>query len=74
MGVGDQCHDPAALPLGQRPSTHCTGGWVGPRASLDRCEKSCLPPGFDPQTVQPIASRYTDNAIPYIYMFSGILE
>jgi hypothetical protein len=21
-------------------STHCTGGWVGPRASLDVCEKS----------------------------------
>jgi hypothetical protein len=24
----------------ERPSTHCTGGWVGPRAGLDRCEKS----------------------------------
>jgi hypothetical protein len=23
-----------------RPGTHCTGGWVGPRASLDVCEKS----------------------------------
>jgi hypothetical protein len=22
------------------PSTHCTGGWVGPRAGLDVCEKS----------------------------------
>jgi hypothetical protein len=22
-----------------RPGTHCTGGWVGPRASLDVCEK-----------------------------------
>jgi hypothetical protein len=22
------------------PGTHCTGGWVGPRASLDVCEKS----------------------------------
>jgi hypothetical protein len=22
------------------PGTHCTGGWVGPRAGLDRCEKS----------------------------------
>jgi len=21
--------------------THCTGGWVGPRAGLDRCGKSC---------------------------------
>jgi hypothetical protein len=23
----------------ERPSTHCTGGWVGPGAGLDRCEK-----------------------------------
>jgi hypothetical protein len=24
----------------ERPGTHCTGGWVGPRASLDECRKS----------------------------------
>jgi len=24
----------------QRPGTHCTGSWVGPRAGLDRCGKS----------------------------------
>ena len=24
----------------ERPGTHCTGGWVGPRAGLDRCGKS----------------------------------
>jgi hypothetical protein len=23
-----------------RPSTHITGGWVGPRAGLDKCGKS----------------------------------
>ena len=23
-----------------RPGTHCIGGWVGPRAGLDRCGKS----------------------------------
>ena len=33
---------------------------MGPRAGLDRCGKSRLPPGFDPQTVQPVASCYTD--------------
>jgi hypothetical protein len=21
----------------ERPGTHCIGGWVGPRAGLDRC-------------------------------------
>jgi hypothetical protein len=24
----------------ERPGTHCTGGWVGPEAGLDRCGKS----------------------------------
>ena len=33
---------------------------MGPRAGLDRCGKSRPPPGFDPRTVQPVASRYTD--------------
>jgi hypothetical protein len=37
MGVGGQIHAPAALPPGKRPVTHCTGGWVGPRADLDGC-------------------------------------
>jgi len=31
---------------------------MDPRAGLDRCGKSRLPPGFDPWTVQPVASRY----------------
>jgi len=48
----------------ERPSTHCIGGWVGPRAGLDRCGKSHSPSGFDPRTAQPVASRYTDLAIP----------
>jgi len=25
---------------GKRTGTHCTGGWVCPRAGLDRCKKS----------------------------------
>jgi hypothetical protein len=24
----------------KRPGTHCAGGWVGPRAGLDRCDKN----------------------------------
>jgi len=36
-GVRGQCHAPAALYPRERPGTHCTGGWVGPRAGLDRC-------------------------------------
>ena len=48
----------------ERPGTHCIGGWVDPRAGLDVCGKARPPPGFDPRTVQPVASRYTDWAIP----------
>ena len=39
---------------------HCIGGWVGPKAGLDGCGKSRPLPGFDAETVQPVASRYTD--------------
>ena len=61
----------------ERPGTHCTGGWVGPRTGLDRCGKSRPPTGFDPRTVQPVASSYTDWATrptglrvkyPYFYI------
>ena len=60
MGVDGQRHTPAALPPGKSPDTHCIGGWVGPRAGLEECGQSRLPPGFDPQTVQSVASRHTD--------------
>ena len=60
MGVGGQRHALAALPLGKRPGTHCIGGSVGPGVGLDGCGKS------RPQRdlMQPVASRYTDWAIP----------
>jgi len=56
MGVGGGRHDTAALPPGKGLGMHCKGDWVGHRASLDRCGKTLPPPGFNPQTVQPIAS------------------
>ena len=59
MGVGGQRHAPPALPTG-KTRYPLTGGWVGPRADLDGCRKSRPPPGFDPRTVQSVASRYTD--------------
>jgi len=36
-----------------RPGTHCTGGWVGPRAGLDGWKISS-PPGFWYRTIQPV--------------------
>jgi len=56
-GVSGQRHASAALPPGKRPGTHCTGGWVGPIVGYGRPPP---PPGIDPRTVQPVASRYTD--------------
>ena len=65
-----QRHAPDALHPRERHGTHCTGDWVGPRAGLDKCEKISPLPGFDPRTVQPVASRYTEYATqPYIYIY-----
>ena len=57
-----QLHAPAALYPQEGPGTHFIGSWVGPKAGLNRCGKISPPPGFDPWTVQPVASRYTDYA------------
>jgi len=45
----------------ERPGTHFTGGWVGPRSGLDGRKISC-PPGFDPGPSSPWLNRYTDWA------------
>ena len=47
----------------ERPCTHCTGGWMSLRADLEGCGKS-RPHRDLILTVQPVASRYTDWAIP----------
>ena len=63
MGVGGQHHTPAALPPGKTryPLYRRLGG---PQGRSGRVRKISPPPGFDPRTVQPVASRYTDCAIP----------
>ena len=45
--VSGQQHAQAALYPRERPGTHFTGGWLGPRAGLDG-RKISSPPGFDP--------------------------
>jgi len=40
----------------------------GPQGRSERVRKISPPPGFDPRTVQPVASRYTDWAIPYSFV------
>jgi len=56
MEVSGQRHAPADLPAGKGICTHCTKGWVSPTADLDANIK---PPGFEPNTLQPVTSRYT---------------
>jgi len=53
----------------------------GPQGRSGPVRKISLPPGFDPQIVQPVARRYTDYAMPAplyltdiylgLYMFCG---
>jgi len=63
MGEGYQRHAPAALHHRKRPGNHCTGDWVGLRASLNRRGNSRPPSGIDPRAIQPVASSYTDCAV-----------
>jgi len=62
--VGCHRHAPAALSPGMSPGTYCMAGFVSPRSGMDECGKISSPPGFDPRAAQPVASRYTDRAIP----------
>jgi len=54
MGVGGRRHAPAALPPGKDQGAEWALGpvWTG--------TENLAPPGFDPWTVQPVASHYTD--------------
>jgi hypothetical protein len=53
----------------ERPGTQCIRGRVGPRAG----RKISPPPGFDPRTVQPVASRYIDCATPPLLLLLLLL-
>jgi hypothetical protein len=61
--VGGQRHGPAAFHPGKTryPLYRRLGGHQG---RSGRVWKNSPPPGFDPRTVQPVASLYTDWAIP----------
>ena len=63
MGVCGQHHAPAAFTPGQVPVPIVQeAGWA-PDPVWIGAENLALP-GFDPRTFQPVASRYTDYAIP----------
>ena len=86
MGVGGELHAPAALPPGMTryPLYRRLGR---PQCRSGRLQKISPPPEFDPRTVQPIASRFTDRAIPtqykkyvyiyiyiYLYMYTQLIK
>jgi hypothetical protein len=63
MGVCGQHHAPAAFTPGKDPVPIVQeAGWA-PEPVWISAENLALP-GFDPRTFQPVASRYTDYAIP----------
>ena len=63
MWVGGQHHAPAALPPG-KTRYPLYRGLGGPQGRSGRVGKISPPPGFDPRTVQPVASRYPGRLYP----------
>jgi hypothetical protein len=61
MEVSGKHHVQYALRPGKRPVAHCTGGWVGLKASLDGCGK--LRFHRDSITVQLLASVTIPTAL-----------
>ena len=62
MGVGGQCHNPAALPPGK--TRYRLYRRLGrPQGLSGQMQKISPSPGFDPQTAQAVASHYTDYTI-----------
>ena len=66
MWVGGQRHALTDLPpVKTRCLLYRRLGWAPGRVG-----KISPPPGFDPRTVPPVASRYTDYAIPAHTIYS----
>jgi hypothetical protein len=69
MEVGVRRYASAAGPPRKFPGTHCTGG--GSEWTVWKTGNLLPTPRFDPRTIQPVVSRYTDYAIPALFI-SGI--
>ena len=70
MGVGGQCHAPAALSPRKNRYPLCRR-LGGPQSWSGRVGNISSPPEFETWTIQPIASDYTDCAIPaHIALYS----
>ena len=67
-GVCGQRHAPAALPPGKETWYPLYRRLCGPQDLSGHVRNISFPKGFDPQTVQPAASRYTDWAWMHYYL------
>ena len=60
-GEGSASHPDRSLPPG-KTRYPLYSRLVGPQGRSGQVRKISPPPGFDPRTVQPVASSYTDYA------------
>jgi hypothetical protein len=71
-GVGGQQYTPVALTRGKRPGRTRL---AVPQGRSGRVRKILPTPRFDPRTVKPVASRYTDYTTPahklHNYTYTG---
>jgi len=51
-------------PRGKKFGTHCTGGMGESQNRSGFVRRISASPRFDPTTVEPVASRYTADAVP----------
>jgi hypothetical protein len=74
-GMNGQRHAPTGIcPEERTPGTHCTEGWVGPRAGLDtelrgKILNLCRGSNLDRPVVQSVVRHYTDWATPALKIF-----
>ena len=64
MAVGGQSHAPGRFIPGKESRYPLYTRLGVPQGRSGQVRKISLPPEFDPRTVQSVASRYTDYAIP----------
>ena len=62
MGLGDQSHVLAAIPPG-KDTRHPIIRIDGLSSPSERIRKTSSQPGFEPRTIQAVASRYFDDTI-----------
>jgi len=70
--MGGQRHAPAVLPPRKRPGALCYRRLGEPQGRSERVRKISPPTGFDPRTVQSLASRYTDYLLPTLQKYPRI--